>query len=84
MIRNDKWKYIYYKGFPPQLFDLEKDKDEFNDLGQSKDHQNVLNQMKDILLERLTDRKNRTAVDDEFVLKERDYSEDGGIMIGVW
>ena len=84
MIRNDKWKYIYYKGFPPQLFDLEKDKDEFNDLGQSKDHQNILNQMKDILLERLTDRKNRTAADDEFVLKERDYSEDGGIMIGVW
>ena len=33
---------------------------------------------------RLTDRKNRTAADDEFVLKERDYSEDGGIMIGVW
>ncbi len=84
MIRNNKWKYIYYKGFPPQLFDLEKDKDEFNDLGQSKDHQNILNQMKDILLERLTDRKNRTAADDEFVLKERDYSEDGGIMIGVW
>ena len=24
------------------------------------------------------------AADDEFVLKERDYSEDGGIMIGVW
>ena len=66
------------------MFDLEKDKDEFNDLGQSKDHQNILNQMKDILLERLTDRKNRTAADDEFVLKERDYSEDGGIMIGVW
>ena len=36
------------------------------------------------LVERLTDRKNRTAADDEFVLKERDYSEDGGIMIGVW
>ena len=22
MIRNNEWKYIYFKGFPPQLFDL--------------------------------------------------------------
>ena len=84
MIRNKKWKYIHYKGFPPQLFDLENDKDEFNDLGRSKDHQNILNQMRDLLLERLTDRKNRIAADDEFVLKDRDYTKDGGIMIGVW
>ena len=34
MIRNNNWKYIYYKGFPPQLFALRNDQDEFNDLCQ--------------------------------------------------
>ena len=84
MIRNDRWKYIYYKGFPPQLFDLKNDPDEFNDLGQSSDHKKIIDEMKDILLQRITNRKNRVAATDEFVLKERDYTKDDGIMIGVW
>ena len=73
-----------YKGFPPQLFDLNNDPDEFNDLGQSPDHLKIIEEMKDILLERITNRKNRVAATDEFVLKERDYTKDDGIMIGVW
>ena len=84
MIRNDKWKYIYYKGFPPQLFDLKNDPDEFNDLGQSKDHLKIIEEMKELLLQRITARKNRVAANDEFVLKERDYTKEDGIMIGVW
>ena len=84
MIRNEKWKYIYYKGFPPQLFDLKNDPDEFNDLGQSKDHLKIIEEMKELLLQRITARKNRVAANDEFVLKERDYTKEDGIMIGVW
>ena len=33
MIRHRKYKYIYYVGMPPMLFDLEEDPDERNDLG---------------------------------------------------
>ncbi|MEM6293820.1 MAG: sulfatase/phosphatase domain-containing protein, partial [Myxococcota bacterium] len=33
MIRTDAWKYIHFKGYPPQLFDLVRDPDEFTDLG---------------------------------------------------
>ena len=84
MIRNNKWKYIYYKGFPPQLFDLINDPDEFNDLGQSSKYSKIITEMKDILLDRITNRKNRVAATDEFVLKDRDYTKDDGIMIGVW
>ena len=84
MIRNKKWKYIHYKGFRPQLFDLENDPDEFNDLGESKDYANKREEMKELLLERILSRKNRIAATDEFVLKERDYTKDDGIMIGVW
>ena len=84
MIRNNKWKYIYYKGFPPQLFDLKNDPDEFNDLGQSPKYSKIVDEMKDILLDRITNRKNRVAATDEFVLKDRDYTKEDGIMIGVW
>lgn len=32
MIRWQQWKYVYYVGFDPQLFDLMEDPDEMNDL----------------------------------------------------
>ena len=84
MIRTNKWKYIRYKGFPAQLFDMINDPDEFKDLGQSEDYSKVREEMKELLLNRLLSRKNRVAATDEFVLKDRDYTKDDDIMIGVW
>ena len=84
MLRTSKWKYIYFKGFPAQLFDLEKDPEEFIDLGQSIDHNKIRDEMKELLLKRLVNRKNRVAATDEFVLEDRDYSKEDDIMIGVW
>ena len=66
------------------MFDLKNDPDEFNDLGQSKEHLKIREEMKELLLKRIIDRKNRVAATDEFVTKERDYTKDDGIMIGVW
>ena len=77
-------QYMGYYSNKAQLFDLKNDPDEFNDLGQSPDHSKIIEEMKDILLKRITNRKNRVAATDEFVLKERDYTKDDGIMIGVW
>ena len=36
MIRKGKWKYIAYPGYPPQLFDLETDPDELDNLAEAK------------------------------------------------
>ena len=44
MLLNDRWKYVYYPGFKPQLFDLVDDPMEDDDLAKSPNHQNVLNQ----------------------------------------
>jgi choline-sulfatase len=33
MVRWSRWKYVYYPGKPPQLFDLLDDPDELSDLG---------------------------------------------------
>src|SRR5260370_36282526 len=32
MIRHGRWKYTYYVGYPPELFDLERDPGETTDL----------------------------------------------------
>jgi len=41
MLRHGRWKYVCYPGFAPQLFDLETDPYEQNDLGNSDTHVDV-------------------------------------------
>ncbi len=42
MIRHGCWKYIYYPGYRPQLFNLATDPSETNDLAARLDHQTIL------------------------------------------
>jgi len=41
MLREGRWKYIHYPGFPPQLFDLENDPFETEDLGLTAAHADI-------------------------------------------
>jgi arylsulfatase A-like enzyme len=84
MIRTDRWKYIHFKGFPPQLFDLQEDPDEFVDLGLSADHVEVRAQMKDRLFNRLLERRNRVTFTDADVSAKRKNETSSGIVIGKW
>ena len=84
MIRNHRWKYIYFKGFDPQLFDLKNDPNEFNDLGNCPKHEEIRKVMKDHLLERLISRKNRITIKDEVYAEMRDDENEKGIIIGQW
>ena len=84
MLRTERWKYIYFKGFAPQLFDLQEDPQEFVDLGRSDAHENIRRDMHARLLERLTDRRNRITVDDQWVLAAREREMAAGIVIGRW
>lgn len=42
MIRYRNWKYIYYPGFPPQLFDMNSDPYENRDLAHTKGYKEVI------------------------------------------
>lgn len=84
MIRTDRWKYIYFRGFAPQLFDLKNDPEEFVDLGTDKTHETVCADMHQRLFDRLLARKNRIGMTDEAVSKEKDSEEKAGILIGYW
>ena len=41
MFRVGRWKYVHYVDYAPQLFDLDADPTEENDLGESPDHAGV-------------------------------------------
>ncbi|HET6521752.1 MAG TPA: sulfatase-like hydrolase/transferase, partial [Geminicoccaceae bacterium] len=41
MVRVGRWKYVHYVGHPPQLFDLEADPGEADDLGRDPRHAEV-------------------------------------------
>lgn len=50
MIRKGDWKYIYYVGFEPELFNLKNDPEEMTNLGQSPEHATKRTELHDELL----------------------------------
>ncbi|MDA1237994.1 MAG: sulfatase-like hydrolase/transferase [Proteobacteria bacterium] len=84
MMRTQEWKYIYFRGFEPQLFDLTADVEEFFDLGVDPDHEGIRKTMHALLLERLISRKNRVAQSDAELERNRGNEEASGILIGKW
>lgn len=72
MIRQGRWKYIYYVGMTPQLFDLESDPFEAMDLGESKAHASVRAELEGEL-RRIVDpeRISALAFDDQAAMLER-------------
>lgn len=84
MLRTERWKYIHYLGFPPQLFDLENDPDEYVDLGRSASHAPVIETMRAKLFERLMRRRNRVTMSDMEVDQLTGSEEELGIFIGHW
>lgn len=72
MIREGKWKYIYHVGFAPQLFDLDADPDEANDLGESAEHAEIRAKCEALLREIVDpERANQQAFDDQEATVER-------------
>lgn len=84
MLRTERWKYVHFRHFPPQLFDLSNDPDEFRDLGRDGDHEAVRREMHARLLDRLTARKNRVTMTDDGVHALRRDEDTSGILIGKW
>lgn len=66
MLRNARWKYNYYPGYEPELFDMENDPDELNDLGNDNAHQIVRKQCHKQMLELVDpDTANELAFSDQ-------------------
>ena len=84
MVRTDRWKYIYYDAFPPQLFDLENDPDEQTDLGSSARHATIREEKQDRLFTWFRRRRFRRTMSDDTVIERTDKSQEKGFRIGEW
>lgn len=84
MIKTARWKYIHYPGYPPQLFDLENDPDEYADLGRDPTYADVRGEMRERLLDRMLHLRNRVTVPDDQVRIGVEHAREMGIIIGEW
>jgi arylsulfatase A-like enzyme len=85
MIKNTRWKYIYWEGYRAQLYDLLNDPSEFNDLAENNDQSVRLKDFEQQLFAWLRHRKQRTVVElDELYKRSPEADEKAGIIIGRW
>ncbi|MEM7462674.1 MAG: sulfatase-like hydrolase/transferase [Pseudomonadota bacterium] len=84
MVFDGRWKYIFYEGFTPQLFDLESDPQELIDLGGDPGYKQERVRLHEMLFAWIRTRKLRTTVDNGFVDSWQEDAYRRGITVGRW
>lgn len=90
MVTDGRWKYIHADGFPPMLYDLAEDPDEYVDLGQSPTHAHERARLYEQLARWSRMTRTQTTVSDEDVMasdeaaRAYDVLINPGILIGYW
>lgn len=84
MVRTDRWKYVHFENFRPQLFDLAEDPGELCDLGASDGHAAVRAELHERIFAWLRARRTRTTISDDEVVRRTNKSRKQGFIIGEW
>lgn len=90
MVCSERWKYLAYDGFRPQLFDLHNDPQELHDLGADPAYAEVREQHLGYLYQWLRGLKRRTTISNEEIERRGQrfrYGEPQAsklVPIGVW
>ncbi|MBF0277589.1 MAG: alkaline phosphatase family protein [SAR324 cluster bacterium] len=84
MVRSEEWKYIFYEGYSPQLFDLKNDPNELHDLGEDNDCEGVRREMAEHLFSFFRNRRSVITLSEEEIIKRAGTAKKRGIYIGVW
>jgi arylsulfatase A-like enzyme len=85
MLRDGHYKYIYWQGYRPQLFDLSNDPDELCDLGEDSGMAPVRARMQEALFEWHATLKHRATEDDGQVqMRTNAHERMMNILIGRW
>jgi arylsulfatase A-like enzyme len=83
-LRDHRWRYVHWLGQPEQLYDLERDAGEFEDLGRDNGHDSIRQAFRDKLADFLCRRKVRTTVSDEWVEARTNRHREHGVRFGEW
>jgi len=84
MVRTERWKYVHWQDFRPQLFDLVADPDEFDDLGDDSAHEDVRREMRERLLAWFMGLKRRVTATDAQVDADTAAHKKAGVFFGQW
>lgn len=83
-VRTDRWRYVYWSTERAQLFDLQNDPDEFQDLGDDPEYAEVRQEMDQRLLDWFAGLKRRTTVTEEEVDAQTHKYKRAGVFYGQW
>lgn len=84
MVFDGTWKMIRAEGFAPMLFNLEKDPEEFHDLGRDETYAAVIARLTERLLSWATRHHARVTRSDEEIRRAAGGEYDMGILIGFY
>lgn len=90
MVCSERWKYLAYDGFRAQLFDLQQDPQELNDLGQDPAFAAVREQHQGYLFAWMRGLKRRTTIANQEIdargqrMRYGEPQADKLVPIGVW
>jgi arylsulfatase A-like enzyme len=83
-LRTERWRYVYWLDQPEQLFDLQSDPSEMQDLGRDAGSEAVRTQFRSRLLDFLARRRHRTTVSDAAVEQGTNRYKQAGVFFGQW
>lgn len=90
MVRSERWKYLAYDGFRPQLFDLLNDPQELHDLGDDSAYAAVREEHAGYLFEWVRGLKRRTTISHQEIdlrgqrFRYGEPEAEKVVQIGVW
>lgn len=85
MLRDERWKYVHYNQFRPQLFDMKRDPDELNDLGTDPAYRKIRDEMQQLVIDWRRRQKPRVGMPFENLEGMGPARDEAmGIVIGRW
>ncbi|MEA2949150.1 MAG: hypothetical protein QOI40_4480 [Alphaproteobacteria bacterium] len=84
MVRTERWKYVFYEGFRPQLFDLAGDPCERCDLGADPQFESVRCELEQRLFAWARHRRSRVTISDAEIERRTNTHKQRGFPFGVW
>ena len=86
MLRSKRWKFILHEVFRPQLFDMENDPQEQNDLGEDPQYAELMAGLEREMFRWFRRRKLRFTRTNDYVMfrSQVGWTEDQGVFIGHW
>ncbi|MFY9511384.1 MAG: sulfatase-like hydrolase/transferase [Rubrivivax sp.] len=83
-LRSERWRYVYWLDEAEQLFDLQADPQEFQDLGRDAGTAALRATLRDQLLDFLARRKHRSTVTEAAVAAATNNHKKAGVFFGQW